>query len=199
MYEFIEGKISELTPAYVVIQAHGIGYLINVSLNSYTQACNFQKQNPEAPLKMLLHFVVREDAQLLFGFFDAHERDIFRHLITVSGIGANTARMMLSSLNPAELQKAIAEGNVNLLKGVKGIGLKTAQRMIVDLKDKIGMIGQVDEKFMVANNTVKEEALSALVTLGFTKAAVEKIIDKQLAANPAITVEELIKQTLRGI
>jgi len=124
MYEFIEGKVVELTPAYVVIQTGGLGYFINISINTYSQVFEYKKTNNHDNLKLFLHFVVREDAHLLFGFFSAKEREIFRQLITVSGIGANTARMMLSSLNPIEIQKAIAEGNVNVLKGVKGIGLK---------------------------------------------------------------------------
>lgn len=199
MYEYIEGKVIELTPAYTIVQTGGLGYYINISLYTYSQIGEFQKSNPSGNLKLYLHFVVREDAHLLFGFFSASEREIFRHLITVSGIGANTARMMLSSLSPQELQKAIAEGNVNILKGVKGIGLKTAQRVIVDLKDKITIGVSANEKFFVANNTIKEEALSALVTLGFNKTVVDKILDKLLTVKPDITVEELIKQTLKNI
>jgi holliday junction DNA helicase RuvA len=199
MYEFIEGNIIELTPAFCVVQTGGLGYFINISLSTYSQISDFRKNNASAPLKLFLHFAVREDAQLFFGFYTSSERDIFRLLITVSGIGTNTARMMLSSLNPAELQKSIAEGNVNVLKGVKGIGLKTAQRVIIDLKDKIGIGNAVDDKFLLSNNTIKEEALSALVTLGFVKAAVEKLLDKLLSIKPDMTVEELIKQTLKNI
>jgi len=199
MYEFIEGKVTGLTPAFVIIQAGGIGYYINISLNTYTQISDYQKNNDSGILKLFLHFVVREDAHLFFGFFSAKEREIFRMLITVSGIGANTARMMLSSLNPTELQKAIAEGNVPVLQGIKGIGLKTAQRVIVDLKDKIKIEGSSDEKFLVLNNTIKEEALSALVTLGFTKSAIEKILNKLLSVKSDMTVEELIKLTLKNI
>ena len=199
MYEFIEGKIVELTPAYVVIQTGGIGYFINISLNTYSQVSDHQKNSNHETVKVFVHFVVREDAHLFFGFFTPKEREIFRQLITVSGIGANTARVMLSSLNPLELQKAIADGNVNVLKGVKGIGLKTAQRVIVDLKDKIGIGGSVDEKFLLTHNTTKEEALSALVTLGFTKTAVDKLLVKLLAAKPEMTVEELIKQTFKNV
>ncbi|MDP4209410.1 MAG: Holliday junction branch migration protein RuvA [Bacteroidota bacterium] len=199
MYEFIQGKVSGLTPAYAVIQTGGFGYFIHISLNSYSQITNSQKENSSADIKLFLHQVVREDAHLLFGFFTEREREIFRHLISVSGIGANTARMMLSSLNPLELQKAIAGGEVNVLKGVKGIGLKTAQRIIIDLKDKIGLDSSVDENFMLANNTIKEEALSALVTLGFSKSVVEKLVDKLLAIKPDMAVEELIKQTLKNI
>jgi holliday junction DNA helicase RuvA len=199
MYEFIEGKITSLTPAYVVIQTGGLGYYICISLNTYSQISDYQKNNPSGSIKLLLHFVVREDAHLFFGFFTIQEREIFRQLITVSGIGANTARMILSSLNPVELQKAIAESSVNVLKGVKGIGLKTAQRIIIDLKDKITHGSGVDEKFLLSNNTTKEEALSALVTLGFTKSIVDKLLDKQLAIKPDLTVEELIKLTLKNV
>ena len=199
MYEFIEGKVTDFTPAFVVIQAGGIGYYINISLNTYSQISDYQKSNTSGTLKLFLHFVVREDAHLFFGFFSPKEREIFRLLITVSGIGANTARMMLSSLNPTELQKAIAEGNVSILQGIKGIGLKTAQRVIVDLKDKIKIDGTIDEKFLMVNNTIKEEALSALVTLGFTKSAIEKMIDKLLSVKSDMTVEELIKLTLKNI
>jgi Holliday junction DNA helicase RuvA len=199
MYEFIEGKVIELTPAFAVIQTGGLGYLVNISLNTYSQVFDYQKSSNHETLKLYLHFVVREDAHLFFGFFSVKEREIFRQLITVSGIGANTARMMLSSLNPLEIQKAIAEGNVNVLKGVKGIGLKTAQRVIVDLKDKIGLDAASDEKFLFANNRTKEEALSALVTLGFAKSAIDKMLDKLLAAKPEMTVEELIKQTLKNV
>ena len=199
MYEFIEGKVVELTPAYVVIQTGGLGYFINISIYTYSQVFEYKKSNNHDNLKLFLHFVVREDAQLFFGFFSSKEREIFRQLITVSGIGSNTARMMLSSLNPLEIQKAIAEGNVNVLKGVKGIGLKTAQRVIVDLKDKIGLESTSDEKFLFANNRTKEEALSALVTLGFAKSTVDKLLDKFLAAKPDMAVEELIKQTLKNV
>lgn len=197
MYEFIDGTIAELTPAYVVVQTGGIGYLVHISLNTYTQLAANQKANTSQ--RVFLHHVVREDAQLLFGFFALQERTIFRLLISVSGVGANTARMILSSLGTAEIQRAIAEGNVNQLKGVKGIGLKTAQRIIIDLKDKIGIDGTDNENFLQINNTIKEEALSALVTLGFSKSTVEKIIDKVLAGKSDISVEELIKQTLKSV
>lgn len=199
MYEFIEGKVVELTPAYAVVQDGGLGYLVNISLNTYSQVFDHHKNNAQEVLRLFLHQVVREDAHLLFGFFSTKEREIFRHLISVSGIGANTARMMLSSLSPIEIHKAIAEGNVNVLKGVKGIGLKTAQRVIVDLKDKIGLDAAADEKFLFANNRTKDEALSALVTLGFAKSAVDKILDKLLSVKPDMTVEELIKQTLKNV
>jgi holliday junction DNA helicase RuvA len=199
MYEFINGELNELTPAYAVVSANGLGYYLHISLNTYSQVSEIKKSNDKAPVKLYLHLVVREDAHLLYGFYSTHEREIFRLLISVSGIGANTARMILSSLQTSELQKAIAEGNVNQLKAIKGIGLKTAQRVILDLKDKIGIESTAGEKFLLSNNTIKDEALSALVTLGFSKSVVDKVLDKIMASNPDITVEELIKQTLRSI
>jgi len=199
MYEYIEGKLTSVTPAFAIIEASGFGYYINISLNTYSQIAEYQKSNPVGALKLFLHLVVREDAHLFFGFFTDKEREIFRLLITVSGIGANTARMMLSSLNPMELQKAIAEGNVTVLQGIKGIGLKTAQRVIVDLKDKIKVESFANEKFFMVNNTIKDEALSALVTLGFTKSVVEKMLDKLLSVKSEMTVEELIKLTLKNV
>ena len=199
MYDYIEGKTTGLTPAYAIVEAGGFGYFINISLNTYSQITEHKKNNASDLLKLYLHFVVREDAHLFFGFFTEKEREIFKLLITVSGIGANTARMMLSSLNPIELQKAIAEANVTILQGIKGIGLKTAQRVIVDLKDKIKIESLTNEKFLVVNNTIKEEALSALVTLGFSKSTVEKMLDKLLTVRSDMTVEELIKLTLKNV
>ncbi len=199
MYEFIEGNIIELTPASVIIQTGGIGYIIHISLNTYTQIANIYKAGQSVIYKVYLHQIVREDALILFGFWSTKERELFRHLITVSGIGANTARMILSSLNPDELRRSISEGNVNVLKSIKGIGLKTAQRMIIDLKDKIEIEKFINDNFTVQNNTIREEALSALVTLGFAKSVVEKMIEKFLAASPDLTVEDLIKQILKNI
>ena len=196
MYDYIEGQLVELTPVSATLQTGGFGYLIHISLNTYTglQAM----QGKDQPCKLYLHYVVREDAQLFYGFSDRQERSLFRLLISVSGVGAGTARMILSSLTGAELQKAIAEGNANVLKNVKGIGLKTAQRIIVDLKDKIGLAATGDPQFLASNNNLKEEALSALVNLGFTKASVEKILDKIVATKPTATVEEIIKEALKS-
>jgi Holliday junction DNA helicase RuvA len=195
MYDFIEGQLVELTPISATIQAGGFGYLIHISLNTYTELQAIQGK--DSLCKLYLHHVVREDAQLFYGFSDKQERSLFRLLISVSGVGAGTARMILSSLTGVELQKAIAEGNVNALKNVKGIGLKTAQRIIVDLKDKIGQVAAGDDKFLVSNNSSKEEALSALVNLGFTKASVEKVLDKIVAAKPSASIEEIIKEALK--
>lgn len=193
MYEYIDGKITELNPAYVIIECSGIGYLIHISLTTYIQIQSYKN------IKLFLHFVVREDAHLLYGFSAKYERDIFRHLISVSGIGANTARMMLSSQTPVEIQKAILSENVNLLKSIKGIGIKSAQRLIVELKDKMGKESAIEEIFSNKDNTKKEEALSALVMLGFSKATVEKLISQLLVENQNITVEELIKIALKRL
>jgi Holliday junction DNA helicase RuvA len=150
-------------------------------------------------VRLLVHEVIREDAHLLFGFADSEEREIFRQLISVSGIGAATARMMLSSLSPADVEKAIAEANVNLLKSVKGIGLKTAQRIIVDLKDKVGKQASAGEIFAPADNTKRQEALSALVMLGFARSAVVKVLDKIIPEEKNLTVEDLIKRALKNL
>jgi len=192
MYDFIEGQLVDLTPISVTVQAGGFGYLINISLNTYTVL------EKDKPCKLFLHHVVREDAQMFYGFADKQERSLFRLLISVSGVGAGTARMILSSLSGVELQKTIAEGNTAMLKNVKGIGLKTAQRIIVDLKDKIGLSDLSDDKFLSSKNNSKEEALSALMNLGFTKASVDKLLDKIVAAKPTASVEDIIKEALKS-
>jgi len=192
MYEYIQGKIAELTPASVVIDNNGVGYFINISLNTYAGLTG--KENAV----LFIHQVVREDAHTLYGFFGKSEREIFRHLISVSGIGANTARMMLSSLSPAEIKEAILSGNVKLLNSVKGIGAKTAQRIVVDLSDKVGKAEISGDFLMAESNTNREEALSALVMLGFAKNTIEKVLDKLLKNNPNAGVEELVKQALKS-
>lgn len=193
MYEYIQGKIADLTPASVVIDAHGVGYFIHISLNTYSGLSGKEQA------VVFIHHVVREDAHLLFGFVNKSEREIFRHLISVSGVGANTARMILSSLSPAEIKDAILSANVKLLSGIKGIGAKTAQRIVVDLSDKVGKAEFSGEILLSANNTSREEALSALVMLGFTKSAVEKVLDKLLKENPKADVEGLVKQALKSL
>ena len=193
MINYIEGTITELNPTSVTIETGGIGYFINISVNT------FSKLDGKTSYKVLVHEVIREDAHQLFGFADKEERDIFRLLISVSGIGASTARMMLSSLTPAEVVKAILESNVNVLKSVKGIGLKTAQRVIVDLKDKVGKQPPADEIFTFADNTKREEALSALVMLGFAKSAVAKVLEKIIREEKNLTVEDLIKKALKSL
>ena len=193
MYEYIHGKITGLTPANAVIEAGSIGYFINISLNTYSLV------NGKDQAKLFLHQVVREDAHLLYGFAEEAERELFRLLISVNGIGSSTALMMLSSLNPAEIREAILSENVNLLKSIKGIGAKTAQRVIIDLKDKIGK-GPATDQILISStdNTIRNEALSALVMLGFAKNTVEKVLDKLLKNDPSLDVEELIKQALKS-
>jgi len=193
MINYIKGTITEINPTSVTIEAGGIGYFINISVNT------FSRLDGKTDCKILVHEVIREDAHQLFGFADEVERDIFRLLISVSGIGANTARMMLSSLTPAEVEKAITESNVNVLKSVKGIGLKTAQRVIVDLKDKVGKQSGAGEIFALADNTKRDEALSALVMLGFARSAVTKVLDKIIREERNLTVEDLIKKALKNL
>lgn len=192
MYEYINGKITSLTPAYAIIETAGIGYFVNISLQTYSQISDKDE------VKLLLHYVVREDAQLFFGFADEDERTIFRLLLSVNGIGANTARMMLSSISSSELRAAIETDDVNKLKSVKGVGLKTAQRIVVDLKDKItkAAAGNI---FVAQKNPVRDEAIGAMITLGFAKSAVEKTIDNLLAKDANASVELLIKQALKQL
>jgi Holliday junction DNA helicase RuvA len=191
MFEYIQGKIAELTPASVVVDNQGVGYFINISLNTYSALSGKEQA------VVFIHQVIREDANILFGFFDKSERETFRQLISVSGVGANTARMMLSSLSSLEIKNAILSADTKILSGIKGIGAKTAQRIIVDLKDKIGKSDVSDNFLLSQNNTKREEALSALVMLGFAKNSIEKILDKLLKANPEFEVEELVKQALK--
>ncbi|MDX9770236.1 MAG: Holliday junction branch migration protein RuvA [Tenuifilaceae bacterium] len=193
MYDFIKGKLAELNPAYAVVEAGGIGYVINVSLNT------FAALEGKSDVMVYLHQVVREDAHLLYGFATVSERELFRHLISVSGVGANTARVILSSLSADEIAQAIMQGDVNTLKQIKGIGLKTAQRIVIDLKDKLGKSALEQDIFASSNNTVKQEALSALVMLGFTKSLAEKSIEQLFKKNPSHTVESLIKDALKGL
>lgn len=193
MIDYIKGTVKELSPAHVTVETAGIGYFISISLNTYSKLEN------RSEVKILIHEVIREDAHQLFGFADEEERNIFRHLISVSGIGANTARMVLSSLTPVEVEKAIAESDVNILKGVKGIGLKTAQRIIVDLRDKIGKQASAAEIFASEDNRKRDEALSALVMLGFARGAVIKVLDRLMKEDKNQTVEELIKNALKNL
>lgn len=192
MFEYIKGSVISLTPAGIVIEAGDIGYLVHISLTTYSQLHGNEKA------KLYLHQVIREDAHVLYGFFDQGERELFRMLISVNGIGANTAIMMLSSHKPEELQNAILNENVGLLKNIKGIGIKTAQRVIIDLKDKIGKIPAGDLLFRAVENPVRAEAVSALEMLGFNKKAVEKLVDQVLTEQPSIAVESLIKLALKS-
>jgi len=193
MIDYIKGEITQITPTFLTMETGGIGYLINISITT------FSKLEAKKDFKILIHEIIREDSHQLFGFADFEERDIFRLLISVTGVGANTARMMLSSLNPAEIEKAILGSDANLLKSIKGIGLKTAQRIIIDLKDKLGKHVGSDEIFTFADNTKREEALSALVMLGFAKNAVSKVLDKIVREEKNLTVEDMIKRALKNL
>jgi Holliday junction DNA helicase RuvA len=193
MIDYIKGEITRITPTYLLIETAGVGYFINISVTT------FSKLEGKSEFQILVHEVIREDAHLLFGFADNEERDIFRLLISVTGVGANTARMMLSSLSPDEIERAILGSAVDILKGVKGIGLKTAQRIIVDLKDKLGKPAGGGEIFAFADNTKREEALSALVMLGFAKSTVSKILDKIVREEKNLTVEDMIKRALKNL
>jgi len=190
MFEYIKGKIDQLSPTNVVLENGDIGYLIHISINTYTQL------NQAKEAKLFIHQIIREDSHLFYGFFSREERNIFRLLISVSGIGANTARMILSALSPNETVEAITTGNVVILKGIKGIGAKTAQRVIVDLRDKVGKTTENSEIFDLSSNRIKEESLSALATLGFTKSSVTKIVEGIISKNPEISVEELLREAL---
>lgn len=193
MIEYIKGDISEITPTNVVLENSGVGYFINISLNTFSLI------NNETKCKLFIHEVIREDAHTLFGFENRKEREIFRLLISVSGIGANTARMILSSMNAVEVENAILRSEVATFNKIKGIGTKTAQRVIVDLKDKVGKGDSENNIFEIQNNTIKEESLSALVMLGFSKKESEKLIDKVIKETKDITVEELIKEALKRL
>lgn len=193
MIDYIKGTITQITPAFLIIETGNVGYFINISLNT------FGKLDGKAEYKVLVHEVIREDSHQLFGFADREERDIFRSLLSVSGIGASTARMMLSSLTPAEIEQAIIRADVNILKSVKGIGLKSAQRIIVDLKDKLGKQAGTGEIFAFSDNTNRDEALSALVMLGFAKSAVMKVLDKIIREEKNLTVEEMIRRALKNL
>ncbi|UCH13706.1 MAG: Holliday junction branch migration protein RuvA [Bacteroidales bacterium] len=191
MFEFIEGEISEKNPAYATIYISGISYFVNISLTTYGQIQNLNSG------RLYIHHIIREDSHVLYGFYTKLEREIFRMLISVSGIGANTARVMLSSMSPVEIQDAIVGGKVDSLKSIKGIGAKSAQRIIVDLRDKMGK-GEA-EIFEMKDNTIKDEALSALTVLGFSKNAVDKILNKILAEEDDLAVEDLIKKALKRL
>ena len=192
MYDYIKGSVAELNPAYVVVDNHGIGYMVNISLTSYNQL-----QKNEGEVKVFVYEAIREDAHVLFGFVEKRERELFLLLISVSGVGPNTARMILSSLPTAELEQSIASGNVSVLKAVKGIGAKTAQRIIVDLKDKIKVPTDALLDKPQVSGEVFEEALSALVMLGFTQQMSQKALKKLFAADPLISVEDAIKKALK--
>lgn len=192
MYEYIKGRIEELSPAMAIIEANQVGYAVNISLNTYAAL------EGKAEAKLYIHEAIREDAFTLYGFAEKAERDLFLLLISVSGVGANTARMILSSFSVAELEAIISGENVNQLKAVKGIGLKTAQRIIVDLKDKVGKeTSPLGAQIQTNNN--REEALTALVLLGFNRSASAKVVDKIIAGDSNIPLEKIIKDALKQL
>ena len=199
MIEYVKGELAELTPAMAVVDTGGVGYGLNISLNTYT-AIQGKKE-----VKLFVYEAVREDAYVLYGFSDKQERNLILLLISVSGVGANTARMILSSMSPSELCDYISTGNEKVLKGIKGIGLKTAQRIIVDLRDKIVTLGITTEiptggsMSAPVNNEVKDEALSALAMLGFSPAPSQKVVVKILQEQPDAAVETVVKLALKQI
>lgn len=193
MLEYLKGEIAELTPTSVTIDCNGVGYLANISLNTYTAL------NGSASTKIYVYESIREDAHVLFGFSEKRERDLFTHLISVSGVGPSTARVILSSLTAAELESVITSENVSVLQSVKGIGAKTAQRIIVDLRDKIKLSAEGAEVKMAGSNIsiTGQEAVSALVMLGFTAANSQKAVSKVVKDNHTLSVEGIIKEALK--
>lgn len=197
MYEYISGTLAEIAPAYAVVEAGGVGYFINISLNTFSQIERAER------VKLFTHHIVREDVEMLYGFASKEERDLFRLLISVSGVGGNTARMIQSTYSPSELRNIIATGNAVLLKNVKGLGLKTAQKIIVDLSGKMIDLPSHD----AASNALAasqhpeayDEALAALVMLGFAKAASEKVLQKVFKADASLGVEEAIRSALKQL
>ena len=193
MITHISGKLIEKNPNHVIIECNGLGYILTISLQTFSNIPD--REN----IKLFTHLSIREDAHILYGFVDKIEREIFKLLISVSGVGPSTAITMLSSMDSNEIQRAIASEDVEKIRSVKGIGIKTAQRVIVDLKDKILKIYEFSEDLRVSNNTIKNEALSALEVLGFSRKKVDKIIQVILQDSPSISLEELIKKALKNL
>ena len=193
MITHLQGKLVEKNPTDVVIDCNGVGYLLHISLHTYS------KIPDQENLKLYTYLQVREDAHTLYGFSSQTEREIFKLLISVSGVGASIARTMLSSLTPQQVKEGIASGDVGLIQSIKGIGAKTAQRVILDLKEKVLKVYGIDEVSTIENNTNKSEALSALEVLGFNKKQSEKVVDKILAQEPNANVEKIIKDALKNL
>lgn len=193
MYEYIKGKVAELTPTYAVIDCGGVGYILNISLQSYTEI----ETLTEALL--YVHYIVREDVQIFYGFSSKHERELFRSLISVSGVGGGTARMILSTYQTQELEEIIVQGNSGLLSKVKGLGVKTSQKIIVELRDKIqkGSTSASQNPTIAISSAVLDEALAALMMLGFGKQASEKAIIAVTKENPSATVEQVVRLSLK--
>lgn len=195
MINHIEGKLVEKNPTYAIIDCGGVGYYINITVNTYSKIGSSEK------CKLLTHVITNQQdySQNMFGFFDENERSVFRHLISVSGVGASTARMVLSALSPAEVQSAIAKGDVSVFRSIKGIGEKTAQRIIIDLNGKLEKISSAPFRVGVLYNKSRDEALKALLTLGFAKNNSERAVDKALAQNSDSSVEQLVKEALKNL
>lgn len=195
MYDYIKGQLDRLTPAAAVVEAGGVGYYINISLQTFSSI------ESATEVKLYTHFIVREDAQVLYGFYTLEEREVFRALIGVSGVGGNTARMILSTFSSDEVRSIIATGQADVLKSVKGLGIKTAQKIIVELRDKLGVSAteEVALPIRAAANETYSEALSALVMLGFTKPASEKVLWALVKEQPQAHVEELIRMALKRL
>ncbi|MBC8883469.1 Holliday junction branch migration protein RuvA [Flavobacterium piscinae] len=193
MIAHIQGRLVEKTPTDVVIDCNGVGYHLHISLHTFSLIPNSEN------VKLFTYLQIKEDAHTLFGFVEKSEREIFKLLISVSGIGASIARTMLSSMEPKQILQAIASGDVHTIQSIKGIGAKTAQRVILDLKEKVLKVYDLDEVSMSLNNTNKDEALSALEVLGFNKKLAEKVVDKIVKDNPDATVESVIKQALKNL
>lgn len=193
MISHLNGKLVEKSPTDVVIECGGVGYFVNISLHTYSSISSNEN------IKLYTHLQVREDAHTLYGFFEKSEREIFRLLISVSGVGASIARTMLSSMSPMQIRDAIALNDVSAIQSIKGIGAKTAQRVILDLKDKVLKIYGIDEVSGHQDNTSKNEALSALEVLGFSRKQTEKLVDRILMPNPDLSVEGIIKEALKNL
>lgn len=193
MYEYLIGALAEATPAYAVVDCNGVGYMVEISVNTYTQIKDLTE------VKLLTHYIVREDAHLLFGFATADEREMFRQLIKISGVGVATARVMLSTLTVNELKEAVISNNVRAIQSVKGIGAKSAQKIILELQDKIGKVSDNALSALFESNKNVEEALTALVMLGFAKPAADKVLQQVNKQTPGLSVEELIKQALKSL
>jgi len=193
MISHLRGKLVEKNPTYAIIECNGVGYFLNISLNTYSNI-----PDSEA-VRLYTHLYIREDAHTLFGFFDKTEREIFRLLISVSGVGPSIARTMLSSMTTSQIQHAIASEDVATIQSVKGIGAKTAQRVLIDLRDKILKTYELSEDSVNSNNTIREETLSALEVLGFSRKQVEKMVQKIIQESPSISLEEIIKQALKNL
>lgn len=193
MITHVNGRLVEKNPTNVVIESNGVGYFIHISLQTFSKIPDSEK------LMLYTHLNVREDAHTLYGFYDKTEREIFRMLISVSGIGPSIAMTMLSSLETKQIQQAIAAEDVVTIKSIKGIGVKTAQRVILDLKDKILKSYEINDELLTTDNTIKNEALSALEVLGFSRKSTEKVLQKILVKNPELSLEEIIKQALKNL